>query len=71
MPVRQLQPNAFSYAAVIQAHCVSGDVRAAWQRLREMRQAQLPITAATLRPFLKLGTSQGPWLGELRSRWRL
>jgi hypothetical protein len=36
-----------------------------------MRQAQLPITAATLRPFLKLGTSQGPWLGELRSRWRL
>ena len=64
MPVRQLQPNAFSYAAVIQAHCVAGDVDFAWRRLREMRQAQLPITAATLRPFLKLGAQRGPMLGR-------
>ena len=62
MPVRQLQPNAFSYAAVVQAHCVRGDLPRAWRRLREMRQAQLPITTATLRPFLKLGTAQGPRL---------
>ena len=60
MPVRNLQPNAFTYAAVVHAHCVAGNIEAAWQRLGDMRSANLPITSATLRPFLKAGTLAGP-----------
>ncbi len=58
--MRNLQPNAFTYAAVVHAHCVAGNIEAAWQRLGDMRSANLPITSATLRPFLKAGTVAGP-----------